>query len=114
MANVINALGKTASTIGGKLSSLASSKAGKAALTGAGIGGGSYLALSGVGAGVENVLEGTGLGGIVKAVNPSVGDSGSKGWGTIIGIGILAGIALLLVFVIMPKGNRNRGGRSNA
>lgn len=109
MANVLNAVGK----VGDKLSSLASSKAGKAALTGAGIGGGSYLALTGVGAGAENILEGTGLGGIVKAVNPSVSDSGSRGWGSIIGIAILAGIGLLLVFVILPKGRKNRGG-SNA
>lgn len=111
--SLVSSAGKLGSKLGGGIKSLTSSKAGKAALTGAGIGGGSYVALTAAGAGAENFLEGTGLGGIVKLVNPSADKDGSRGVGTLIGIGLLVGIALLLVFVILPKGRKNRGG-SNA
>ena len=109
--SIASSAGKLGSSLGKKFSSLTSSKAGKAALTGAGIGGGSYVALTAAGAGAENFLEGTGLGGIVKLVNPSADKEGSRGAGTLLGIGIIVGLALLAVFVILPK---VRGGSKHA
>ena len=101
-------LGSAFSKIGSKLGSALSSKAGRLVTTGAAVGGGSYVALTGVGAGIENIADATGISTIADFLTGN-GDgtpTSGKGVGTLLGVGVLVGLALLAVFVIIPRLDR--------
>lgn len=104
--SIASTLGKAGSTALSGVKKAASTPAGKIAVTGAAVGGGSYAALSGAAAGIENITEKTGLKGIGEAITGS-SESG-KGIGTLMGTGLLILLAVLVVFVILPKARSNK------
>ena len=121
MGNIVKALGSGFDAVKSGLKAATSTKAGKVAVTGAGVGGGVALAgagigvgtnaaLSGVSEGIDKITDKNPINGIVKAINPKATNDEAKGIGTLITVGLLIGIALLVVFVIIPKISKNKGG----